>query len=103
MAMTSARPAALPATDAEPALALDRADRTALLRFMLLMRATEERALTLYRQGKVPAPTTTGAARRRPASGRPLRLGRATGRASCTATWAPTSSVASSPAGSSRR
>lgn len=30
------------------------ADRRALLRFMLLMRATEERALTLYRQGKVP-------------------------------------------------
>jgi TPP-dependent pyruvate/acetoin dehydrogenase alpha subunit len=54
MAMTSARPAALPATDAAPALALDRADRSALLRFMLLMRATEERALTLYRQGKVP-------------------------------------------------
>src|SRR5688572_24025995 len=54
MAMTSARPAALPATDAEPALALDRADRSALLRFMLLMRATEERALALYRQGKVP-------------------------------------------------
>src|SRR5215208_5167411 len=54
MAMTSARPAALPATDAAPAPALDRADRSALLRFMLLMRATEERALTLYRQGKVP-------------------------------------------------
>ena len=54
MAMTSARPAALPATDAEPTPALDRADRSALLRFMLLMRATEERALTLYRQGKVP-------------------------------------------------
>jgi TPP-dependent pyruvate/acetoin dehydrogenase alpha subunit len=29
-------------------------DRRALLRFMLLMRATEDRALTLYRQGKVP-------------------------------------------------
>ena len=29
-------------------------DRVALLRFMLLMRATEERALALYRQGKVP-------------------------------------------------
>ncbi len=54
MAMTSARPAALPATGAEPRAALDRADREALLRFMLLMRATEERALTLYRQGKVP-------------------------------------------------
>jgi pyruvate dehydrogenase E1 component alpha subunit len=54
MAMTSARPAAQPATGAEPRAALDRADRAALLRFMLSMRATEERALTLYRQGKVP-------------------------------------------------
>ena len=80
MAMTSARPAALPATEAAPAPApssagpresasrehpratdmaehaesFTRADRSALLRFMLLMRATEERALTLYRQGKVP-------------------------------------------------
>jgi TPP-dependent pyruvate/acetoin dehydrogenase alpha subunit len=35
-----------------PSLTAD--DRRALLRFMLLMRATEERALTLYRQGKVP-------------------------------------------------
>jgi TPP-dependent pyruvate/acetoin dehydrogenase alpha subunit len=35
-----------------PSLTVD--DRRALLRFMLLMRATEERALTLYRQGKVP-------------------------------------------------
>ena len=30
------------------------ADRVALLRYMLLMRAVEERAMTLYRQGKVP-------------------------------------------------
>jgi TPP-dependent pyruvate/acetoin dehydrogenase alpha subunit len=35
-----------------PSLTAD--DRRALLRFMLLMRATEERGLTLYRQGKVP-------------------------------------------------
>jgi pyruvate dehydrogenase E1 component alpha subunit len=54
MAMTSARPAAQPASKAESGAALDRDDRSALLRFMLLMRATEERALTLYRQGKVP-------------------------------------------------
>jgi TPP-dependent pyruvate/acetoin dehydrogenase alpha subunit len=54
MAMTSARPAALSATEAAPTHALTRADRSALLRFMLLMRATEERAITLYRQGKVP-------------------------------------------------
>src|SRR3954451_3076032 len=52
--MTSALSSGLPATGSAPALALDRADRSALLRFMLLMRATEERALTLYRQGKVP-------------------------------------------------
>src|ERR1700709_2124136 len=29
-------------------------DRTALLRYMLLMRGIEERAMNLYRQGKVP-------------------------------------------------
>ena len=33
---------------------LERADRARLLRFMALMRAAEERALTLYKQGKVP-------------------------------------------------
>src|SRR3954471_16397464 len=57
MATTSARPAALdhPHGAARHAVeALTRADRAQLLRFMQLMRATEERALTLYRQGKVP-------------------------------------------------
>jgi pyruvate dehydrogenase E1 component alpha subunit len=33
---------------------LDRDDRTALLRAMLLMRALEQRAMILYRQGRVP-------------------------------------------------
>jgi TPP-dependent pyruvate/acetoin dehydrogenase alpha subunit len=33
---------------------LTREDRSLLLRYMLLMRLSEERALTLYRQGKVP-------------------------------------------------
>jgi pyruvate dehydrogenase E1 component alpha subunit len=33
---------------------LTRADRTSLMRYMAMMRAAEERALTLYRQGKVP-------------------------------------------------
>jgi pyruvate dehydrogenase E1 component alpha subunit len=33
---------------------LRREDRVALLRYMLLMRAIEERAMNLYRQGKVP-------------------------------------------------
>ena len=33
---------------------LERSDRAALLRFMAMMRAAEERGLSLYRQGKVP-------------------------------------------------
>jgi TPP-dependent pyruvate/acetoin dehydrogenase alpha subunit len=37
---------------AEPGL--EREDRAALLRFMVMMRASEERGLTLYRQGKIP-------------------------------------------------
>src|SRR3954471_8480830 len=54
MATTTARPAALGHPTVELAEALSRDDRAQLLRFMQLMRATEERALTLYRQGKVP-------------------------------------------------
>ena len=33
---------------------LTREDRAQLLRYMLMMRLSEERAITLYRQGKVP-------------------------------------------------
>src|SRR5438552_3975667 len=40
--------------DARAGDALTRDDRAGLLRFMLMMRASEERALTLYKQGKVP-------------------------------------------------
>src|SRR4051812_49709941 len=54
MATTTARPAAIDGPHVAPAEALTRDDRAQLLRFMQLMRATEERALTLYRQGKVP-------------------------------------------------
>src|SRR3954464_5310867 len=57
MATTTARPAALAhpkPNEAGASDALTPEDRTSLLRFMLLMRAPEERALTLYRQGKVP-------------------------------------------------
>ena len=54
MATTSARPAALAGDGRAEPIGLTRDDRLALLRYMLLMRATEERALTLYRQGKVP-------------------------------------------------
>ena len=55
MATTSARPAAPDRQQNgahEALLTVD--DRCELFRNMLLMRATEERALTLYRQGKVP-------------------------------------------------
>jgi len=43
-------PAAIPASTGQ----LNRDDRVALLRFMLMMRAIEERAMSLYRQGRVP-------------------------------------------------
>ena len=54
MATTTARPAAFdPKREAQKAeLTVD--DRRALLRYMLMMRGAEERAITLYRQGKVP-------------------------------------------------
>src|SRR5919201_4672481 len=50
MATQEMRPQA--ATQASEHLTTD--DRVALLRFMLLMREIEARALSLYRQGKVP-------------------------------------------------
>jgi pyruvate dehydrogenase E1 component alpha subunit len=54
MATTVSGPngAAIPFPDGEAHLTLS--DRVELLRYMLLMRGIEERALTLYRQGKVP-------------------------------------------------
>ena len=52
MATTTAKPAAI--EDGGLKAVLTQEDRRALLRYMLLMRATEERALALYRQGKVP-------------------------------------------------
>jgi pyruvate dehydrogenase E1 component alpha subunit len=42
------------ASAAAEAQHLTRDDRLALLRYMVMMRASEERAITLYRQGKVP-------------------------------------------------
>jgi TPP-dependent pyruvate/acetoin dehydrogenase alpha subunit len=49
---TSELDAALRATPDQ--VGLTREDRANLLRYMVMMRASEERALTLYRQGKVP-------------------------------------------------
>ena len=50
-------------------------DRRALLRYMLLMRATEERALTLYRQGKVPGSFYDGRGQEATAVGPAFALG----------------------------
>jgi TPP-dependent pyruvate/acetoin dehydrogenase alpha subunit len=54
MATPAARQARGEREGAPGSASLTADDRRALLRFMLLMRATEDRALTLYRQGKVP-------------------------------------------------
>jgi pyruvate dehydrogenase E1 component alpha subunit len=54
MATETAAGAERAAGGAEPPGRLQREDRVALLRYMLLMRAIEERAMNLYRQGKVP-------------------------------------------------
>jgi TPP-dependent pyruvate/acetoin dehydrogenase alpha subunit len=51
MATETARPAVAESAAAEH---LTREDRVELLRYMLLMRGIEERAMNLYRQGKVP-------------------------------------------------
>ena len=51
MATVTARPAAL---DPDHRFRLTDDDRAALLRFMHLMRFSEERSIALYRQGKVP-------------------------------------------------
>ena len=50
-------------------------DRRALLRFMLLMRTTEERALSLYRQGKVPGSFYDGRGQEATAVGPAFGLG----------------------------
>jgi TPP-dependent pyruvate/acetoin dehydrogenase alpha subunit len=54
VATSSARQAAVEQEGEVRTSSLTADDRRGLLRYMLLMRATEERALTLYRQGKVP-------------------------------------------------
>ena len=54
MATDAAVPEGLEDPDAPPPEGLTLDDRVALLRFMLLMRGIEERAMNLYRQGRVP-------------------------------------------------
>src|SRR3954454_15333049 len=52
MKLEAASPSRSPEREGTDALTRD--DRALLLRYMLLMRISEERALTLYKQGKVP-------------------------------------------------
>ena len=54
MATQTARPAAADEEVADVPVHLTRADRVELLRTMLTMRGIEQRALNLYRQGRVP-------------------------------------------------
>ncbi|HEV8151807.1 MAG TPA: thiamine pyrophosphate-dependent dehydrogenase E1 component subunit alpha [Solirubrobacteraceae bacterium] len=54
MATDAAVPEGLEDPDAPPPEGLTPDDRVALLRYMLLMRGIEERAMNLYRQGRVP-------------------------------------------------
>ena len=98
MATQTRGPAGAPEAPADPSRHLTPDDRVALLRYMLLMRGIEERAMNLYRQGKVPAPSTTASARRPCRVGAAFAMAPTTGCASCTATSARTSSAASTPA-----
>ena len=73
---------------------LTREDRRGLLRYMLLMRVSEERALTLYKQGKVPGSFYDGRGQEAISVGAATCSARAIGCASCTATSALISSAA---------
>jgi pyruvate dehydrogenase E1 component alpha subunit len=75
MAMSPARRAGIEQETAAPTSSLTAEDRRALLRFMALMRATEERALTLYRQGKVPGSFYDGRGQEATAVGSAFALG----------------------------
>ena len=63
-------------------------DRVGLLRAMLLMRGLEERAMSLYRQGKVPGSFYDGFGQEKPSRrARHTRWRPRIGSASCTVTW----------------
>jgi TPP-dependent pyruvate/acetoin dehydrogenase alpha subunit len=72
---SDARQARVEQKDGRQPPALTSADRQALLRNMLLMRATEERALNLYRQGKVPGSFYDGRGQEATAVGPAFALG----------------------------
>jgi TPP-dependent pyruvate/acetoin dehydrogenase alpha subunit len=58
---------------------LNRDDRVALLRFMLLMRAIETRAMSLYRQGRVPGSFYDGCGQEAVSAGAAFAMGPADG------------------------
>src|SRR5437763_1112097 len=72
MATVTARPAAL---DPEQRFVLSEDDRAALLRYMFLMRFSEERSIALYRQGKVPGSFYDGAGQEAVSVGSSFALG----------------------------
>jgi TPP-dependent pyruvate/acetoin dehydrogenase alpha subunit len=69
---------------------LTREDRASLFRYMAMMRASEERALTLYKQGKVPGSFYDGRGQEAISVGAASSSVPATGCASCTVTSART-------------
>jgi TPP-dependent pyruvate/acetoin dehydrogenase alpha subunit len=71
---TASSTAAQQENGSEP-LPVTQEDRRALMRFMLLMRTTEERALSLYRQGKVPGSFYDGRGQEATAVGSAFALG----------------------------
>ncbi len=68
-------PVAGPGAEHESARFLDLDDRVALLRFMLMQRAIEERGLSLYKQGKVPGSFYDGRGQEATAVGATFALG----------------------------
>src|SRR5215212_6229462 len=54
VASADVREPAYPELRGDAEAMLTRSDRASLFRFMVMMRAAEERGITLYRQGKIP-------------------------------------------------
>ena len=80
--------------EGSPSAHLTLDDRIWLLRAMLMMRGVEERAMTLYRQGKVPGSFYDGYGQEAVSAGAAFAMAPEDRCASCTVTWRPTSSGA---------
>src|SRR5213080_898593 len=90
-----------PALEEGAAGTLTLSDRAALLRYMLLMRGIEQRAMTLYRQGKVPGSFYDGFGQEAVSVGAAFAMAPEDRLCTCTVTSARTSSAASRPLASS--